>query len=531
MLTSSDLRPRTHNALNDFHQSSFHKAIASGDLEPYVWPYCSFGTFVLLAYLLLPPTNSRIVHHAFYPVFAFFSWWSLRAILETKSASLAATYGIGLVNAWAILWIAARMLFTDYRAARRVERRSKSPRARQVSPGQDSPTSTAREQNGAIGRTVIKCSDGIIDVRTKGNGSSEYYWQTLPFCFIDRVSFVVDLLFSMRGPGWEHQARSIPGPPKHIAAQLNPSPPMTRSVVKNYADRSSLLWTNGIRFLKCLVYLDIIKTLMTYDPYFLGFVDPSAPAPSFLPALIRRSHVLTKWYRLILSMFATRTTLSMIFCLSPLFFSGILGPRFMGLRAEAWYYPDFNGDWQYLLSDGIAAWWGTWWHQIFRLGFEAPSRWICDKFNLSPKSPRRKIIGVITAFLCSGLLHGLASISTIPETKPWSGPLTFFLLQALGIMVEGAVGVAFRKTGITHKVPQLIRHAIMIIWLAVWAYYTGPLIVDDFSRGGVWLFEPVPFSLLKMLGFGEPNDHWWRWRARNIFWHTGDRWWKSGIAL
>ena len=480
---------------------------------------------------MLPPTDSRIVHHAFYPVFGFFSWWNLRAISETKSASVAVSYGIGLVNAWAILWVAARMVFTDYRIARRVERRSDISRGSHEYSGDGSLVSTAREQNGATKRAVAQSSSRTIPTGEDHHGQSEYYWQTLPSGFTDRVCFVVDLLFSMRGPGWEHQARSIPGPPKEIAIQLNPSPPPTKSVVRDYADRRSLLRTNGIRFLKFQIYLDIIKTLMTHDQYFLGFVDPPAPAPSFFPNLIGQSPVLVKWYHLILSMLATRLALGMIFSLSPLFFSGLLGSKFIGLRSEPWYYSDFSGSWRYLLSDGIAGWWSAWWHQIFRLGFQAPSKWICDRFNLAPKSPGRKIIGVINAFLCSGLLHGLASITLIPETKPWSGPFTFFLLQGLGVMIEAAAGQAFRKAGITPKFPQFVRNIIVILWLAIWAYFTGPFVVDDFARGGIWLFEPVPFSFLKMLGFGEPNDHWWRWRAHNVFWYTGDRWWKSGIAV
>ena len=536
-MDGSILLPRTHNALNDFYQLHFREAVQRGDQIPYVWPYRSFGTYVLLAYLLLPPTKSRVVRYAFYPTFAFFSYWSWKTMIETKSASMAIGYLIGIANSWAALWIASRTIFTDYRTATRIERQSHYPAQKATAVRQDvsnlSPqTRDAFERRRVGGRskredTTTSSSPHSLSQTRDGS----YYWQTLPSRFSERLDFIIDLLCSMRGPGWAHQARSIPGPPEYIASQLKPHPLSTKSVVREYKDRQSLLRANMIRILKFQIYLDIIKTLMTYDPYFLGFVEPTPPAPTFFPALIRDSPVLTKSYRLVLALFATRIALGMIFCLSPIFFSGVLGPKVIGLRAESWYYSDFGGDWQYLLSHGIAGWWGAWWHQMFRLGFEAPSKWACEKLGLPQRSVSGKTATLLIVFACSGIVHAFGSMNMYPETKPWSGPFLFFMLQAVGVLLESVLTYGLETTGITQRTPQTIKKIVMVIWLATWIYYTGPVLIDDFSRGGVWLFEPIPFSILKMLGFGEENDHWWRWRARNIFWYSGGTWWKSGIAL
>ena len=537
MLKSSiSTLPRTHNALNDFYQSHFHEAVQRGDQIPFVWPYRSFGTYVLLAYLLLPPTRSKIVRYAFYPVFAFFSYWSWKAMMETKSASMVVTYLLGIANSWAILWIASRTIFADYRTAMRVERRSCYPGQKDTVVRQDIKDPLPKTQDVFQRKQVNGRSKAENMAPSSIRSSSQtrdslYYWQTLPSRFLDRLDFITDLLCSMRGPGWAHQARSIPGPPEYIASQLNPRPSSTKPVVREYKDRQSLLLANVIRILKFQVYVDIIKTLMTHDPYFLGFVEPTPPAPTFFPDLIRDSPFLTKCYRLVLAMLATRFALGTIFCLSPIFMSGVLGPKVLGLRAESWYYSDFGGGWRYLLSDGIAGWWGAWWHQIFRLGFEAPSKWACERLGLSQRSTPGKMVTMLVVFTCSGTLHAFGSICMYPETKPWSGPFLFFLLQGLGILLESILSHGFRTTGITQRTPQAIRKIVTVIWLTTWAYYTGPVIADDFSRGGVWLFEPIPFSMLKMLGFGEENDHWWRWRARNLFWYSGDKWWKSGIAI
>ena len=64
-----------------------------------------------------------------------------------------------------------------------------------------------------------------------------------------------------------------------------------------------------------------------------------------------------------------------------------------------------------------------------------------------------------------------------------------------------------------------------------WLYYTAPLLVDDFAKGGIWLFEPIPFSPLRGLGFGAEGEGWWCWHGRLIGWHHGARWWQSGISF
>ena len=56
-------------------------------------------------------------------------------------------------------------------------------------------------------------------------------------------------------------------------------------------------------------------------------------------------------------------------------------------------------------------------------------------------------------------------------------------------------------------------------------------LIDDFARGGVWLFQPVAVSPLRALGYGEPGDSWWCWENVRISWYIGKHWWERGIAL
>jgi len=61
-------------------------------------------------------------------------------------------------------------------------------------------------------------------------------------------------------------------------------------------------------------------------------------------------------------------------------------------------------------------------------------------------------------------------------------------------------------------------------------YFTAPLLVDDFARGGIWLFEPVPFSLFRGLGLGSEGDGWWCCGGGLVEWRSGEGWWDTGIA-
>jgi hypothetical protein len=110
--------------------------------------------------------------------------------------------------------------------------------------------------------------------------------------------------------------------------------------------------------------------------------------------------------------------------------------------------------------------------------------------------------------------------------------MTFFLLQAAGIFTEVATTQAAKSKGLGRNIPSWLRKIFTFVYVHVWFYYTAHLLCDDFAQGGVWLFEPVPVSLFRGLGLGpDPRDGWWCWGGQLLRWHSGDRWWRSGIAL
>lgn len=106
----------------------------------------------------------------------------------------------------------------------------------------------------------------------------------------------------------------------------------------------------------------------------------------------------------------------------------------------------------------------------------------------------------------------------------------FFLLQAAGIVLQQSV-VRIFKPWVLHT-PRILRKVGNLAFAIVWLYMTSCLFIDDLASFGLWLLEPVPLSLFRALGFGQPGDHWWRWDYHYYpRWYSGQSLWENGIAI
>ena len=491
---------------------------------PFVWPYRALGPHLLIGYLLLPPTLSRFVHWARYPVFATIVYWSVSAIQECRSSSVTVAYGIGLLNAWTILWSACFLIFNDARKDfKRIERRSQVKMEEKNTPADEEGSFTSSREASVPARLKIRYLNGSPPKGTANEaiehgqrGNDIYIWQKLPHSFFHRLDWVTDLVTNFRGLGWAHQISGTLPPPSHIQASLHyPGPPPEKSYI--YPTRGSLLRSNLPAFVLCCISLDVLKALMSQDPYFWS-LPSSTPSPFPHPRLSR----------LLLSVICTYTALLSIFLLDPLGFACLLGPHILGDYASPWLYPRFFGSPVRIWKKGIAGLWGEWWHQLFRYAFEATGEFLCGTLlGLKQKSTLGSLVRVLTAFICSGALHACASYTTLGNTRPMEGAFAFFALQPIGIIAQRAFTGWIRKQGLREKMPTSIRGVGNVLVVLVWCWVTGPLVADDFAAGGIWLFEPLPISPIRgMMGQG-----WLRWDGSWVRWHTGDKWWQSGLAF
>lgn len=432
------------------------------------------------------------------------------------------SYGIGLLNAWAILWSATLVIFNDARGDfRRIEE-------------QDARAETGADKDDeALGKAAVngdadsvppaggqdlrkrKTSNKSMPDLTNSSSSSTFRWQTLPNSASHRLDWVTDLVTNFRGVRWSHQISGLNPPPSHIQKSLD-SHPFNSPTEESNLTRLDLLKRDLPSFLLCVLILDILKSTTMHDPYFWGIPSTQAQSPFPFP----------KFTRLVLSLAFTYTSLLQIFLLAPLIFSVLFGPNALGQHAWPWLYAPYNRSSREVCKKGLAGFWGGWWHQLFRLAFEQAGEFAGRMFGWGKRSQKGMVLRVCVAFGCSGALHACASYGTLGDTSPIKGSFAFFMVQPVGLIGQRAAAAWIKKAGLRDRITPVVREIGNSLFVLGWFYLTGPLIADDFAACGIWLYEPVGISLIK----GLRGEGWWKWGGRWVRWYSADKWWMSGFT-
>ncbi|KAK4501303.1 hypothetical protein PRZ48_007110 [Zasmidium cellare] len=530
---------KTAKEVKQYYDGVYEQHLASGQYYPFLYPWATIGFGVVLIYLLIDHRRSPTLRSLRRPLFGFLCAFSAWCILTNKARSSAAAYGVGLISAWGTLWTGAIMFFNDCQTDfKRIERADSNA----LKMNSKDSHSNGSLSNGSVykhAEASVKEHEELLSkldrIATQGpyQRRGPLFWQEYPTTpFIERLDWVLDAFCAFRGTGWTFSTHGLPPLPPSVTAELTNTTPTTtpdpliitsRSGIRRFTTRRTLLKDCLTRLTIGFFALDAIKTLMHLDAYFWGYMDASAPAwfPSTSPVLL-------KAYRLLLSLFGIHCALLQIFHMGPVFFS--LLP--LGLRSEPWMNPpDFYGNYSAVWEKGLAGWWGSWWHQTFRYAFEAPATRLLEALNIDKRSQKGKLISLFVAFGLSGSLHACGSYTQLGDTRPLMGPFRFFILQAIGIVIQMQVTQYFKNIGITDKTPRLIRQLGNFLFVNIWMYFTAPLLVDDFAKGGVWLYEPLAISPLRLLGFGAADDNGYDLWHGLVFWRTGKHWWDTGIAF
>ncbi|WPG98682.1 Hypothetical protein R9X50_00147600 [Acrodontium crateriforme] len=510
-----------------YYDSVYDSLIESGQAYPFLYPWGGIGVYVVFIYLLIDHRHSVLLRRLRYVVFAFVCAFSCRSIATNKARMPSSAFGVGLISAFAILISYANLIASDAQSEfTRLERRRGKP-----------------NPNGS----GLKLRYRAELAKTWHGRSGRLYWQSYPSSFIDRVDWAGDLFTSFRGTGWSFQIAQIPGLPRWAEIEIShksdddddegpvghdESQKIIRgkSGIRRFTSRKALISNTITHMVIDYLALDVIKTLMNNDPYFWGYTS-TTHCPVSIPSRLCTSHIFLKSYRLTLSLAGIYTALHFIFKLGPLIFAGLLGPKYLGVKGETWMNPaDMFSDPHVISTQGLAGWWGTWWHQTFRLAFSAPTHTILSLLHIKPKTTMGKTITLFVAFILSGLLHASGSYTQLGRTQPIHGPMTFFTLQPIGIIAQQLGTAMLRHMGILGITPKPIKKIGNLIFVHVWFYFTAPLLVDDFAQGGIWLYEPIPISVLRGLGFGMGDDGWWCWFG-GPGWRSGRSWFDTGIAF
>ena len=525
----------------------YDEDVASGIFRPYVLPYGWLGALVVFIYLLLPHRNRPYMRYLGYLVFAFNLVFSVHLVLHTRTKAVVCEFALGVLSAWSAIWSAALLVFNDVQVDfKRIVRVKDGDRCLNEHEGEGNGYAVTSKKIGYSNKSgadsvSLATANGDMKGTTDSHGT-EYRWETYPSSsFGKRLDWVADICTNFRGAGWNWQPHVFQKPPNKVLMHLKKStrpegdPMVNRQAdapFKTYDDKSSLLRKKALTFVIGYLVLDCLKTFLMKDPYFYGFIDE--PAPAHIPAFFRQPVLPLRAYRSFVSLLAAYTFIQTIFALGPLFFVGLLGQWITtDVRTEPWMYPSVYGRISAIFTNGLAGWWSHWWHQIFRYAFSAPSRALISTFNLNRQGIPAKIIQLTLAFTLSGLLHACGSHTVLGPTNPMSASFLFFILQAVGIIVQiGSATALQRVCGLNHNVlPRWCFLAANFLFAHLWLLFTAHLVLDDFARGGIWLFEPVPVSIVRALGFGVEGDSWWCWVRRWMRWHSDERWWLSGVTF
>ena len=578
LLSSNGPSPSYRVVLHTY-QNALSKRIEEGSLRPLVLPYHLYGFLILVVYLCIPHKSHPLVYALRWPVLVIICSFQWKTIRETSSWNAAMSYAGGLISAFGIVWsFTWLVLYRPQWDALRVERRRKSgayTSPNSASQEEEDPLKIQNEYRNSSRKIEIEATSaagerysGNIDQNNRhrktkalGNGKYkevingfpehtgdlfenhvvenasiqapnhyDYFWQPYPNSIWERTDWIWDLLVNLRGPGWNWEIPPMPGKPYFIGHNLgDPVDNISQSGIspvglRRFTSKRHLFYIHTPKFVAGYLILDILKTVMMKDPYFI-FGPNSYALPRQIASL---SAFQLAIYRRIISFLAITVTLEMAFIFSPLVFCLILGSRLLGLRGEPWYYVTNWGSPSTIGAKGLNGLWGSWWHQTFRFAFAAPTNFLINNGYIQPRSYVAKIVGLLFAFGISGFLHSCASMTQFPKTSVIH-PLIFFMLQALGIIIQSSICSILHPY--IEKLPNMLRQASNLMYAFGWLFWTASWLTDDFARGGVWLYEPIPLSPLRGLGFGQQGDSWWCWGDFWFHWHTGKHWWESGLAI
>ncbi|KAF3908961.1 hypothetical protein ABW20_dc0102538 [Dactylellina cionopaga] len=250
----------------------------------------------------------------------------------------------------------------------------------------------------ANGKLNGATSNGDIDVKASTSDGLGYP-NLLTYPLRHRIRFTASLISSSRGVGWKFQVRQIP----------SPQPASTTYF--------SFLRTHLSNILIAYIILDFFGYIVVTDPYFytsncwtsafhkspLSSQDwqqecqppyiSSSPVAGIIYHHIFRKH---------LTLLSVYAILSQLYSIAAIVFT--LPLPYPLTRPYSWA-PLFGS---LTAGTSLRGFWTSFWHSIFKKGFSYPGEWLCSRvLGLDRKSFVAQVILVITAFLNSGVLHGI----------------------------------------------------------------------------------------------------------------------------
>ncbi|OCT46719.1 hypothetical protein CLCR_01958 [Cladophialophora carrionii] len=438
----------------------------------------SMNLILLLGWLLACPSISDSIYRwSRLPVFAGILSSSIWNLYHVRSIGVVGSIGVGLNSALFTVLAVNFVLLYDPRKFKRLVLRPTVQGTKTAGPADLKWTGTHDRLDSAV----------------------PLAWESMPRSLSRRLFWILDLVTSMRGVHWSWNP--------------SPSPPYPQSLRVARSDRSATFFRSLSRFLIDYIFIDLVKCLMIADPYFLGStrqeVSPRLPVSGTSPLALSS-------YRLLLGMTGAYLAIDLQYTATVLIQVNVLGSSVLGLNASPVLFPPIWGSPRAVLRTGLRGFWGETWHQMFRMHFASIGDAFADYLlrHKGPKSSKpssaRRWIRIVVVFLLSGILHACASYTLLGPTRPWRSFL-FFALQPAGMAAQSLGSHLFSGSlleRVMGRARSAERQTANLAFTILWFGATGGLLLEDLSSGGMWMFEPVPISILRGLGFSEDKRFW-----------------------
>ncbi|KAK3328987.1 hypothetical protein B0H66DRAFT_467583 [Apodospora peruviana] len=523
------------------YRSLFHDAVARDEARYFVLPYTVAASFLVPAvYLCIPHRKRPWLYRAQWAVAALMVAMSVDILTNgTSSANMPMSYCSGLVATWGLIWgLTVILVLEPQTGAARVMKR----RRRKVG----SKGEQKEEGDGGQVTEKEKSRDGdwVDESVAMVQDEYEHYWQFYPEdgSLVERLGWVLDIMFALRGVGWNFAIPSVPHPPppsptspkESQPVNLSAMPIITRTGYHRSLTYRSFALNRLFHIIGTWLLMDYGTLIARPDPYFtLGQEYLPDQLPSHLSTL---PTPVLNLLRSVQGFLAVLCGLSFYMNFYQLVSCIVFG-RWLGIApSELWQYPSGFGSFVSVLDNGLAGFWGGWWHQTFRIGFTAPVTWLTKNGYLdSWSAQKRTVLSMFSAFLLSGTIHAAGGYLSIPSTTNIWSMLLFFQLNFVGVLLQSTFCQLFKPQ--INTTERWVRRTGNGAFVLLWSYFTQRLFVEDLCHAGLFLFEPVPVSPLRWIGVASQlkgDGNWWRWDEEYYakwVWGKGGRWWESGIRL
>ncbi|PLB35149.1 uncharacterized protein BDW47DRAFT_133764 [Aspergillus candidus] len=330
-------------------------------------------------------------------------------------------------------------------------------------------------------------------------------WQKYPETLLHRFFWVLDMLLSLKGAGWNwgpsSQSLSLP---KRLPSR---TPDDRKSPLR------SLMLTSSLKSLALYLQMLFLQAIALRDPYFWGPYAPPSHQPALVPqsAFQRATRACLSAAMIWTSMALIASSLALAHALTTACIRSLRNKSGAVALESAWL---LHADTLLLPDTGTNArkpptpkttttlewFWGSFWHQTYRQGLVEASRWLSTPLG---KTRARTVVFRFLVFSLSGAIHwcGLYTGLVPHGGAPSWRPVLFFAVQPVGMFAVGWLRrLLLLLSGRSERLWRVVDMGVTLAWLVG----TAPWLLGELAWTGTWVLDvPGLGDVGRMVGLGD----------------------------